>query len=66
MRIGRQGDAACTAHVGPVISERSATDEADLVVLPMQTAMGPGEPVRTKSAKNLLQKLGRHTDVAPF
>lgn len=64
MRIGRQGEAARASHIGPVVSEYSATDEADLVVLAIQTAMGPGEPVRAKSGKQPLEELG-HAGLAP-
>jgi hypothetical protein len=64
MGSGRQGEAACASHVGPVISEYSAADEADLVVLAMQTAMGPGEAVRAKSGKQTLEELG-HAGLAP-
>jgi hypothetical protein len=64
MRIGRQGEVACASHVGPVISKYSATDEADLVVLAIQTTMGPGEPVRAKSGKQALEELG-HAGLAP-
>ena len=64
MRIGRQGDGPRAFHVGPVISEYRATDEADLVILTMQTAMGPGEAVRAKSGKQTLEELG-HAGLAP-
>jgi hypothetical protein len=66
MRIGRQGEAARATHVRPVVSERSATDEADLVVLAMQAAMGPREPVGAESAKKSLEKLGGHAGLAPL
>ena len=66
MRIGRQGEAARATHVRPIVSERSATDEADLVVLAMHATMGPGEPVRAESAEESLEKLGRHPDRAPL
>jgi hypothetical protein len=64
MRIGRQAEPARAFHVGPIVSEHSATDEADLVILAMQTAMGPGEPVRAKSGKQTLEELG-HAGLAP-
>lgn len=66
MRIGRQGEAARATHRGPVVSEHSTADEADLVVLAMQTAMGPGEPVRAKSSNESLEELGRHAGLAPL
>jgi hypothetical protein len=64
MRIGREGEAACASHIGPVVSENRATDEADLVVLAMQAAMGPGEPVRAQFGKHTLEELG-HAGLAP-
>ena len=66
MRIGRQGEAPRATHGTPVVSERSATDEADLVVLAMHTAVRPGEPVRAKSSNESLEELGRHAGLAPF
>jgi hypothetical protein len=66
MRIGRHSEAARATHVIPVVRKRSTTDEADLVVLAVQTAMGPGEPVRAESDKEALQEIGRHTDLAPL
>jgi hypothetical protein len=66
MRIGRQGEAPRTTHAGPVVSESSATNEADLVVLAIQPAMGPGEPMRAKPSNEPLEELGRHASLAPL
>src|ERR1700752_4121222 len=64
MRIGREGEASCASHIGPVVSEYRATDEADLIVLAMQAAMGPGEPVRAEFGKHTLEEWG-HAGLAP-
>ena len=66
MRIGREGEAARATHGGPVIPKCGATDEADLVVLAIETAMGPGEPVRAKCRKKPLEELNRHGGLAPL
>jgi len=46
--LGLQDDGPGAAHGRPVVSEGSAADEADLVVLSVGAAVRPGETVRAK------------------
>lgn len=64
VRVLRKNDGAGATHGAPVVSERGAADEANLVVLPMGTAMRPGKTVRAEVLDEPLEETG-HTCRTP-
>src|SRR5579862_7970121 len=64
-RVRRQDDGAGAAHGGPVVSEGGAADEADLVVLPVGAAVGPGKTVRAKILNEPPEQSRRHAGRTP-
>jgi hypothetical protein len=51
---------ACATHRAPVILVDGPTTHADLIVLPVNTAMGPGELMTTKYLQDSLNECIRH------
>jgi len=58
--LGGKHDFAGATHGCPVVSIGGSTQEADLVVLPIGTAVRPRKLVRTELSKKSLEESGRH------